>query len=190
MAVGANFVGDGLRDLMDPKLRKNFWCRYIRYIAGCVDEHMNLSQPVIYAVYCLDARNCCQEGVKTPSLIRIGSGYETPWRFNSTWSIISGVTGVFTSIPGIGKSSTGRLVYAQGVESHQDRKLLCRRPDKDLYVPGMRAMGRRIRNRLVQVHRNRPCIHIQHQNPVERSPDAGCSHKESDIAPPALRKPV
>ena len=24
MAVGANFVGDGLRDLMDPKLRKNF----------------------------------------------------------------------------------------------------------------------------------------------------------------------
>ncbi len=24
MAVGANFIGDGLRDLMDPKLRKNF----------------------------------------------------------------------------------------------------------------------------------------------------------------------
>ena len=24
MAVGANFIGDGLRDLLDPKLRKQF----------------------------------------------------------------------------------------------------------------------------------------------------------------------
>ena len=24
MAVGANFIGDGLRDLLDPKLRKEF----------------------------------------------------------------------------------------------------------------------------------------------------------------------
>lgn len=24
MSMGANFVGDGLRDLLDPKLRKNF----------------------------------------------------------------------------------------------------------------------------------------------------------------------